>query len=151
MPSGGLIDDDYRLEDQVGFLLRQAHQFASEIFQSELGQHQITPTQFSTLIRLEDCGELSQGDLGEMTAMDPATLLGVVQRLAKRDLVAVRSDPGDGRRRLVQLTSEGRSLAGKLRRIGPRVSRRTLEGLSAVEQRDLIRLLGSLGAGRAEQ
>ena len=141
-----LAEDDYRLEDQVGFLLRKAHQAASEIFQSQAGPHQITPTQFSTLIRLDDLGELSHGDLAELTAMDPATLLGVVQRLAKRDLLSVRADPADGRRRLVRLTEAGHELARSLRAIGPRISELTLDGFSAAERRELLRLLARLGA-----
>lgn len=156
-----LAEDDYRLEAQVGFLLRKAHQAATEVFQSQAGRYQVTPTQFSTLIRLDDAarlsrsdvgklsrndvGELSQGDLGELTAMDPATLLGVIQRLAKRGLLAVRADPCDGRRRLVRLTAEGRALARTLRGIGARISELTLEGFSDAERRELLRLLARLG------
>ena len=80
-----------------------------------------------------------------VVAMDPATVLGVVQRLAQRGLVAVRTDPGDGRRRLVQLTHDGHELARDLVAIGPAISRETLAGLSEKEQRDLLRLLDRLG------
>ena len=139
------IEADYRLDDQVGFLLRKAHQAASEIFQSQVAPYQVTPTQFSTLIRLDDLGELSQSDLGELTATDPATLLGVIQRLAKRGLLAVRPDPDDGRRRLVRLTEEGHALARELRSVGPTVSEMTLASFSAVERRELLRLLARLG------
>jgi DNA-binding MarR family transcriptional regulator len=69
----------------------------------------------------------------------------VVQRLAQRGLVAVRTDPDDGRRRLVQLTHDGHELARELVEIGPAISRETLEGLSEPEQRDLLRLLDRLG------
>src|SRR3546814_17629632 len=77
--------------------------------------------------------------------MDPATVLGVVQRLAKRGLVAVRTDPDDGRRRLVQLTHDGNELAREVVAIGPGISRETLEGLSEQEQSDLLHLIDRLG------
>src|SRR3546814_14791347 len=77
--------------------------------------------------------------------MDPATVLGVVQRLAQRGLVAVRTDPDDGRRRLVQLTHDGHELAREVVAIGPGISPETLEGLREQEQSDLLHLLDRLG------
>ena len=139
------IEDDYRLEEQVGFLLRRAHQVATDIFNSQVGEAGITPTQFSTLVKLLEYGEMSQTTLGEATAMDPATILGVVQRLAGRGLLTVRADPADGRRRLIQLTRPGYALARRLREIGPRISEVTLAGLSARDRKSLIRLLTALG------
>ena len=142
-PEAGTLD--YRLNQQIGFLLRRAHQYASEVFQSKIGAHNITPQQFSVLVTLLERREIAQTRLGGVVAMDPATVLGVVQRLAQRGLVAVRTDPDDGRRRLVQLTHDGHELARALVAIGPEISRETLEGLSDNEQRDLLRLLDRLG------
>src|SRR3546814_18514337 len=85
--------------DLGGFLLRRAHQHASEVFQSKIGNRNLTPQQFSVLVTLLERREIAQTRLGGLVAMDPATVLGVVQRLAQRGLVAVRPDPDDGRRR----------------------------------------------------
>ena len=49
----------YRLEAQVGHLLRRAHQRASATFAKHIGDPQITPTQFAALVKLADEGELS--------------------------------------------------------------------------------------------
>ncbi|WP_299621740.1 MarR family winged helix-turn-helix transcriptional regulator [Pelagibius sp.] len=136
---------DYRLEEQIGFLLRRAHQYASDVFQARIGALNLTPQQFSVLVTLLRNRELAQTKLGEVVAMDPATVLGVVQRLAQRGLVAVRTDPADGRRRLVQLTRDGHEMARDLVVIGPEISRETLAGLNPDEQRELLRLLDLLG------
>jgi len=146
-PQDGEVGEtlDYRLERQIGFLLRRAHQYASEVFQAKVGKRNITPQQFSVLVTLLEEREIAQTKLGAHVAMDPATVLGVVQRLAQRGLVAVRTDPADGRRRLVQLTHDGHELARELVAIGPGISRETLEGLTPQEQRDLLRLLDKLG------
>ncbi|MGF1593736.1 MAG: MarR family winged helix-turn-helix transcriptional regulator [Kiloniellaceae bacterium] len=136
---------DYRLNRQIGFLLRRAHQYATEVFQAKIGNRNLTPQQFSVLVTLLERREIAQTRLGGLVAMDPATVLGVVQRLAHRGLVAVRTDPADGRRRLVQLTHDGHELARELVAIGPSISRETLEGLSEKEQRDLLHLLDRLG------
>ena len=52
-------DLDYVLEDQVGYLLRLASQRHSVIFQKHAIEN-MTPTQFSTLVRVAEIGEVSQ-------------------------------------------------------------------------------------------
>lgn len=99
---------DYRLSDQVGFNLRRANQRHVAIFSRHVGD--LTPTQFAALARLYESGALSQNRLGRLTAMDSATIKGVVERLRSRGLVNSRSDPSDQRLRLVQLTAEGQAL-----------------------------------------
>lgn len=140
----------YVLERQIGFLLRKAHQYATEIFADEVGARGVTPQQFSIILRLSERGEQSHAQLGQANAMDPATTLGVVNRLAERGLVAVRKDPDDRRRRLVQLTVKGQEEAMALRRHGPVITARTLAGLTPREQETLVALLEKLAAGTEE-
>ena len=84
----------YVLEQQIGHLLRRAHQRATAIFLAELGDaHQLTPTQFAALVKLYDLGQQSQNELGRLTAMDPATVQGVIRRLAARRLLERSADP----------------------------------------------------------
>ena len=58
--------------------------------------------------------ELSQNLLGRLVGMDKATMQGVVRRLKERGLVDSRPDPGDARRTLLSLTTEGQRLVNKL-------------------------------------
>ena len=134
----------YRIEDQVGYLLRRAHQRASSIFQSTIGDPNITPTQYSSMVKLHEYTELSQNLLGRLVGMDKATMQGVVRRLKSRRLVDSRPDPGDARRTLVSLTIDGQRLINKLMVNGPAVSRETLKPLNAQEQRLLLELLAKL-------
>ncbi len=131
----------YRLEDQVGHLLRRAHQRATAIFQTTIGDKRITPTQYAALVKLHDAGELSQNLLGRMTPMDPATIQGVTRRLKARRLVAVRSDPNDRRRSLLRLTDPGVTLITGLIPNGPAVSAATLGPLSPADRRTFLALL----------
>lgn len=134
----------YRLEDQVGYILRKAHQRATAIFQATMPDAQITPTQYTALVRLKEEGEVSQNQLGRLTAMDPATIQGVIRRLVERDLVDIRPDPDDRRRRLLRLSEAGRRHVESLIPNGPTVSDRTLEPLSAEERRIFLKLLQRL-------
>ena len=134
----------YRIEEQIGYLLRRAHQRASAIFQVTVGDPNITPTQYSSMVKLNEYTELSQNLLGRLVGMDKATMQGVVRRLKERRLVDSRPDPGDARRTLLSLTTEGQRLVNKLLINGPAVSRETLKPLNVQEQRHLIELLSKI-------
>jgi DNA-binding MarR family transcriptional regulator len=134
----------YRIEEQVGYLLRRAHQRASAIFQVSIGDPNITPTQYSSMVKLNEYSELSQNLLGRLVGMDKATMQGVVRRLKDRGLVDSRPDPGDARRTLLSLTIDGQRTVNKLLLNGPAVSRETLKPLSGPEQRQLLELLSKI-------
>ena len=135
----------YRLEDQVGFLLRKAHQRATEIYNTVMADFDVTPVQFAALAKLHDLGPVSQNQLGRLVATDPATIFGVVGRLAKRGLVSQRADERDGRLVLVELTGDGRALVTSMKAVGAEVSRRTLAPLSSEDARTLTLLLARIG------
>jgi hypothetical protein len=56
--TGGGSERGYRLENQIGHLLRRAHQRHVSIFLSIFGESGPTPTQFATLFRLHQDGAL---------------------------------------------------------------------------------------------
>ena len=133
---------DYRLDDQVGFLLRRATQRHLAIFGRMLPS--LTPTQFAALAKLAEKGPLSQNLLGRETAMDGATIKGVIDRLTERGLVEARADPGDRRLRMIRLTAEGAALFDECARAGLAISAETVEPLTAAEHAALLRLLARI-------
>ncbi|MED5573315.1 MAG: MarR family transcriptional regulator, partial [Pseudomonadota bacterium] len=100
----------YKLEDQVGHLMRRANQRHAAIFFEGLNDQQLTPMQFAVLVKIGDEEEVSQNRLGRLAAMDPATVQGVVRRLKERALIDARPDPDDGRRSLWRLSETGEAL-----------------------------------------
>jgi len=134
------VDENYVLEDQIGFLLRLASQRHGTIFQANAIDG-ITPTQFSALIKISDVGECSQNHLGRLAGMDVATIKGVVDRLGNKGLVKSRPDPEDKRRVLVSLSKEGNALAAEMKKAGQAITADTLEPLSAQEQKTLLKIL----------
>jgi len=137
-------DPAFRLDTQVGHLLRRAHQRNTEIFNAVMGAFSVTPTQFAALVTLLDRGATPQNQLGRLTAMDPATIFGVVGRLMKRGYV--RQDPVDTDARLVavSLTEEGERAARAMRAVAEEVSTRTLAPLTPQEAKTLVELLAKL-------
>ena len=135
----------YRLEAQIGYVLRRAHQKATGIFNSVMGEFGVTPTQFASLAKLDDVGRVSQNELGRLTAMDPATIWGVVNRLIKQGYVAQSADPDDARLVMVELTDAGRKATLRMKAVAAEVSRETLSPFTEEEARQLLALLGRLG------
>jgi len=140
----GANRDDYVLEDQVGHLLRRAHQRHTAIFQENIGDAQLTPLQFAALVKLSDVEIVSQNQLGRLTAMDAATMQGVIRRLLSRGLIERRPDPDDRRRLQLRLTDQGRSLVERCAQAGLTITGLTLDPLSASERRIFLELLRRL-------
>ena len=135
----------YVLEDQAGHLLRRAHQRHSAIFQATIGDDQLTPLQFAALMKLSDVAETSQNLLGRMTAMDAATMQGVIKRLIARGLIERRPDDVDRRRLLLTLSKDGAKLVRELSAYGRAITEQTLEPLSTSERETFLNLLKRLG------
>lgn len=136
--------DPYVLTDQVGHLLRRAHQRHTALFQEMIGAAQLTPTQFAALVRIREQGELSQNELGRMAAMDPATTQGVVHRLEQRGFVRRRSDPDDKRLSLLSLTAAGDALALSAIEVAHTITDATLAPLTPGERAIFLTLLKKL-------
>jgi DNA-binding MarR family transcriptional regulator len=135
----------YRLEEQIGYLIRRAHQRASAIFDAVMADFDVTPVQFAALAKLHDGGPTSQNLLGRMIGIDPATMFGVAGRLAKRGFVHATPDPADARLVRLDLTPDGRAVVEAMKALGPEVTARTLEPLTPEEADDLRRLLARIG------
>jgi DNA-binding MarR family transcriptional regulator len=142
--ASGTDDGGYRLEDQAGHLLRRAHQRHTALFQDIMAALDLTPTQFAALARIREFGETTQNLLGRQTAMDPATIQGVVQRLVARGLVARRPDPADRRVMVLSLTVAGARIARDAIVRARDITRATLEPLAPAERAVFVELLRKL-------
>ena len=135
-------EDIYRLQEQVGFLLRKANQRHVAIFASRISD--LTPPQFAALAMLGEAGECSQNQLGQMVAMDAATIKGVIDRLKGRGQVALSEDPSDRRRLVVSLTPAGSDTLQTLLAAAKEVTDETLAPLNAREAATFVKLLAKL-------
>lgn len=133
---------DYRLDAQVGFVLRRVNQRHLSIFSKNIAE--LTPRQFAALAKLCETGPSSQNALGRATAMDAATIKGVIDRLKRANLVETSPDPGDLRRLFVEPTTAGRETYARLEPLAKVISEETLEPLAPAERKALLSLLGRL-------
>lgn len=134
--------EEYQLDAQIGYLLRRVTQRHLAIFAAAIPE--VTTTQFAVLARLHEVGPLSQNHLGRATAMDAATIKGVVDRLAKLGYVATTADPDDRRRLTVTLTDAGKALFIARAETALAISDQTLAPLTPPERAVLLELLSRL-------
>jgi DNA-binding MarR family transcriptional regulator len=134
---------NYVLEDQIGLILRQVSQRHAVLFARDIGVN-LTRSQWAAISKLAEVGPCSQNQLGRMTAMDIATISGVIDRLTARGLTETSPDPDDGRRLLVSLTRRGLQIADKATLNALAISNETLAPLSANERETLIDILSKL-------
>jgi DNA-binding MarR family transcriptional regulator len=130
----------YRLDEQIGFVLRQAQQRHTALF-AEMMIEGLTPTQWAALAKLAEVGPCAQNRLGRLTAMDAATIKGVIDRLALRGLARAVSDETDARRRLIELTEAGAEVFARGAGVAREITEATLAPLSLEERGVLLGLL----------
>jgi DNA-binding MarR family transcriptional regulator len=133
----------YELDDQIGFRLRIAMQRHTSIFMSRMVED-LTQTQFAALAKLLEVGPCSQNHLGRLIFLDASTIKGVVDRLRLRGLVTTCDDPGDRRRRAVELTEKGRRATEAATKVAAQITDKTMAPLTAEEQRLMVKLLRKL-------
>lgn len=133
---------EYRLDDQIGFLLRKANQRHLAIFARAIPD--LTPPQFAALTKLNEVGSASQNQLGQSIAMDAATVKGVIDRLKLRGLVELSSHGSDRRRLLVSLTPAGREAVTALLPLAQAITEETLSPLTPREAATLLKLISRL-------
>jgi DNA-binding MarR family transcriptional regulator len=123
--------------------LRRAARAVTRLYNHELRSENIEITQFTLLMALHRAGEVSQGTLGKILALDSTTLTRMLELVEKRGWV--REKEGEDRRfRIIGLTPAGRS---KLQRGLPhwkRAQERLQGALGEQALGQLVELLGQV-------
>ena len=87
--------------------LRRASRAVTRLYNREMQSQGIEVTQFTLLMALQQAGEISQGKLGKLLALDSTSLTRMLELLRKRGWVQVKE--GEDRRvRLFSLAAGGR-------------------------------------------
>ena len=97
--------------------------------------------QYGMLVALDDFGPISQQRLAESLDMDKSHLVGKIDKLAQRCLLAREADPADRRRHRIVLTAQGKALVDRVRPIAEESQREALAVLSEEERTVLEALL----------
>ncbi|MBC7832335.1 MAG: winged helix-turn-helix transcriptional regulator [Hyphomicrobium sp.] len=150
-----------RLERSPIHLLHRAGQCASDIFQGEMGEGDLTPRQYTVLVAVAQNEGVSQTHLVEKTGVDRSTLADIVRRMLKKGLLQRRRTKEDARAYSVKLTDEGWKVLKAADPLARKVDDKIL-GVLPGQQRErflqdlnlIVKALGKLqevnGSGKAE-
>ena len=132
------------LPDLIGFNLRCAQVSTFQHFSKTVGEAEISPPQYGTLILIESNPGISQSAIASALRFDRSTLVQIIDRLEERGLVIREVSARDRRSHALKLTDEGnRALQDLKRRVAAHEAHITRE-LSAEEKETLIDLLARL-------
>ncbi len=130
--------------EHICFLLGRAFRNVVSACVEEFAAYGITPALFIVLMHLEGFQSDSQVRLSQKTGIDRTTIVGIVDRLEQKGLVARTKAVEDRRVRQVVLTDYGLELKNHLFIAAERVRSRLMTKISPREYADLVRLLTRL-------
>jgi MarR family transcriptional regulator, lower aerobic nicotinate degradation pathway regulator len=131
----------YSFSDQIGHLLRRAYQRHVAIFQDTIPDSHLTAAQFVAMCAIRDLESCSLTDLVRVTAIDQATIRGIVERLKSRHLIEISHDESDRRKVLIRLSAQGIALINDTIPFAWQISESTFGNLNPAERIALTYLL----------
>jgi DNA-binding MarR family transcriptional regulator len=130
----------------AGHVIRRLFQLRSRLWQ-ETVPYDLTGPQYTVLGALYLNGRMDQGTLGQHAGLDKSTAAPIIERLRGRGLLEITRDGADARRKLLDLTPEGRRTVVGMAPYAVAVDERLLSALTADERAEFARLTGRvLGA-----
>ena len=129
------------LPNLLGYNIRRAQIALWRDLSRTIGEGEIRPALFSLMILVEANPGVAQIDIANQLDIDKATVVGLVQRLLKRQCVVCEKSTVDRRRQGIYLTPRGQKELNTLRRAMLDHETRFTRLFSSVELAQLFALL----------
>jgi DNA-binding MarR family transcriptional regulator len=139
-PAVDEIDSGF-LEGLLGYNARRAALAVIEVFMERMAVYDLRPVDFSVLSLITHNPGITSRQLCGSLGILPPNLVGMVNTLEKRGLIARKPHPRDGRAVGLHLTPAGRTLMQAAEQTAADLESEVGNRLSAAELRTLIRLL----------
>jgi DNA-binding MarR family transcriptional regulator len=127
--------------DSTAFLVTKAHLRSHKELLSALRPLDIEPRHYGTIRSLRIVGPATQGQLGALLEVSPATVVQIVDHLEEQGLVVRRRDASDRRAYRLHLDEASDRLVGRAEEIVAEVQEEVFGPAAGAPRRDLIRLL----------
>ena len=139
-PAVDKVDTSY-LESLLGYNARRAALAVIEVFLERMAVYDLRPVDFSVLSLITHNPGITSRQLCTTLGILPPNLVGMINALEKRELIARRPHPRDGRAMGLHLTQRGQKLMRDAERTAAGLEAEVAGRLSATEAKTLIRLL----------
>ena len=137
-------DDDSRLLEMPGHLIRRLQQIASALFLEQAKAFDFTPVQYAALVAIKNNPGLDQTTLCNTVALDRSTIGDVVGRLEKRGLISRASGAADRRTKTLHITAAGNRMIRDIDFAVAETQRLILAPLKPGERTAFMRMLKHL-------
>lgn len=133
------------LPDRLGYLLEhisgQLHRQSDQTLQERLG---VGMSQLNIMTMLQDYPETSQRRLAGGLGQTEAAVSRQIKLLADKNLVAVKIDPAERRRRIIALTPRGIKLAEAAREVLAEKRRQVYQNLNVKQKEQLLEIFETM-------
>lgn len=130
-------EDVDRILEAIIYLYTESRRITKELAR----RANLTGPQLTVVKILQAVGDLSLSDLSERIRAQNSTVTGIIDRMEREGLVARARSREDRRVVHIRLTDKGRALADDVPVEPMEVFRGAIEGLTAQETRELLRIL----------
>ncbi|MGC1173469.1 MarR family winged helix-turn-helix transcriptional regulator [Polaromonas sp.] len=134
------VDTSY-LEGLLGYNARRAALAVIEVFMVRMAPYALRPVDFSVLSLITHNPGITSRQLCTALGIQPPNLVAMVNALEKRELIARKPHPRDGRAMGLHLTASGKKLMREAENTAVGLEADVASRLSAGEAKTLIRLL----------
>jgi DNA-binding MarR family transcriptional regulator len=125
----------------TGYLLSRAGASGQRQFAERLAQLGLTPRTWGAMNVLDAEGPTTQQALGQLTGVDPSTMVSTIDELEKRGLVQRRPHPTDRRAHQLTITEAGHETLRRGRQLAGQAQADLLFPLSESEREQLHDML----------
>jgi DNA-binding MarR family transcriptional regulator len=130
-----------------GYLMARIGQASSRRFHKALEPEGLHPKYFGVMTMVAAQPGMSQQQLHEKTAIDPSTMVAVIDELEARGLAERRPHPEDRRVRTIFLTDAGLDTLERVRTLAAALQKDFFKALTVEERKTLHALLLKLAQG----
>lgn len=139
-PTVEAVDTSY-LEGLIGYNARRAALAVIEVFLQRMKVFDLRPVDFSVLSLIAHNPGITSRQLCATLGILPPNLVGMINALEKREIVARQPHPTDGRALGLHLTEGGAKLMRDAERTAAQLEAEVASRLTPAEGKTLIRLL----------
>jgi DNA-binding MarR family transcriptional regulator len=135
-----------RLSGRLTYLLKRALTRLHALHDEHLEASGVTGSELAVLLLLDGREPESQQQAAQRLGVDRTTMVGLLDALEAKGLVARRPDPADRRRNVIALTGAGHRTLEQATRASDRAEHELLAELDDAEAAQLRQLLGRIAA-----
>lgn len=120
----------FNLEDCIALMTNKYNKEITELFNQRLQEHNITRVQWIALFYIDNNEGITQRDLAKILDSNESSIVRLIDRMEKENIVKREKDPTDRRITKLFLTEVGMKKRDEILPIGEKFSKDCIKGIS---------------------